>query len=232
MIGVLCIHGFTGSPREIDPLVQYLKKNTNWIVKAPTLPGHGEPLKLKGIGYEHWLHFAEEELKQLLDRCEKIYVCGYSMGGMISSWLTARYPIDRLVLLSASAFYINPKLFYKNLFSFVVNGWKPSCKERQILLAYKRKIRATPLSAYMQFRKLVKQIRPAVKEVQVPTLIVQGRRDSIVPEKSAHYLYKHICTRDKKLLMIDEANHLICYGDHNHFLFQEIMQFLEGKTNF
>ncbi|WAA09253.1 alpha/beta hydrolase [Fervidibacillus albus] len=228
MIGVLCIHGFTGSPKEIDPLVQYIKKHTDWFVQAPTLPGHGELLNLRGVGYEHWLRFAETQLEDLFDRCEKIYVCGYSMGGIISSYLTARYPIDRLVLLSPSAFYINSRRFYKQLFTIIVNGWRPSSKERQLLFNYKQKLTTTPLTAYIQFRKLVKNLRPTVKDVQVPTLIVHGKKDSIVPERSAHYMFNQICSKKKKLLLIEEANHLICYGNHNHQLFHEIVQFLQG----
>lgn len=231
MIGVLCIHGFTGSPKEIEPLVQYIKMNTNWTVKAPTLPGHGHSLRLKGVAYEHWIRCAEEELLKLMDRCEKIYVCGYSMGGLIGSLLSVRYPVDRLVLLSASAFYLNPKLLYREMIQMAVNGWKQSFKGNETFMRYKRKLVSTPVSAYMQFRKLVKHVRPIVKEVQVPTFIIQGKRDPIVPERSARYFYENICSAKKRLLFIEEANHLICYGEYGDRLFREIVYFLEGGSS-
>ncbi len=48
--GVLFIHGFTGGPFEVRPLVNFLKMKTNWQLAIPTLPGHGITLNLeKGV---------------------------------------------------------------------------------------------------------------------------------------------------------------------------------------
>ena len=56
MIGCLCIHGFTGAPAEIEPLVHFLNRHTDWKLVVPTLPGHGETLELKGVQYGNGLH--------------------------------------------------------------------------------------------------------------------------------------------------------------------------------
>ncbi|MET1014648.1 MAG: carboxylesterase, partial [Paenisporosarcina sp.] len=45
--GVLCIHGFTGGPYEVQPFVDFLERRTDWVVRTPTLPGHGPTLSLK-----------------------------------------------------------------------------------------------------------------------------------------------------------------------------------------
>ena len=50
--GVLCIHGFTGGPYEVQPIADYLEKNTDWKIVVPTLPGHGETLELKKFSAE------------------------------------------------------------------------------------------------------------------------------------------------------------------------------------
>ena len=109
MIGCLCIHGFTGAPDEIEPLVHFLNGHTDWKLVVPTLPGHGEMLELKGVQYGQWISHAEKELEKLLQTCEKVYVVGFSMGGMIASYLAVHFPVEKLVLLSAAAYYVNPK---------------------------------------------------------------------------------------------------------------------------
>lgn len=80
MIGCLCLHGFSGAPDELKDITSFLEKN-HWLVYCPTLPGHGSREGLKGVTYRHWIYAAEVAVEELLKRCEKVYVIGFSMGG-------------------------------------------------------------------------------------------------------------------------------------------------------
>lgn len=106
--GVLCLHGFTGGPYEVKPYVDYLEVNTDWKIVVPTLPGHGETLELKNLTAETWMMAAEQALRLLQKEVDRVFVVGFSMGGIIAIYLALRYKIERLVLLSAAAKYINP----------------------------------------------------------------------------------------------------------------------------
>ncbi|WML50198.1 alpha/beta fold hydrolase [Neobacillus sp. PS3-34] len=160
MIGCLCIHGFTGAPYEVEPLVEYLKEQTDWLFSVPTLPGHGDNLSLKGIKYQQWIEYAEEELKKLLANCDQVYVIGFSMGGLIASYLAANYNIDKLVLLSAAAYYINPRQLVLDLKNVLIDTVQGNIAKNELFLRYKRKIIQTPLEATLQFRRLVFFTRP------------------------------------------------------------------------
>lgn len=63
--GVLFIHGFTGGPYEVEPLVNYVKEQTDWVIALPTLPGHGATLDLKRTSAQSWLMEAEVAYRQL-----------------------------------------------------------------------------------------------------------------------------------------------------------------------
>lgn len=227
MIGCLCIHGFTGSPSEVEPLASYLKKNTNWQIVVPTLPGHGDSLNLKGISFNQWIEHAEKELERLLETCETVYVIGFSMGGLIASYLAVHYPLSKLILLSAAAYYINPKQLALDIIGMVKDLYKGKLFENELYLRYSRKIKETPLAATLQFRRLVATIRPLLNRVTVPTLIAQGESDGIVPPRSAQYLYERIGTMEKRLLYVKESKHLICHCHEREKLFQEIVHFLK-----
>lgn len=95
-IGVLMLHGFSGGPYEVMPLVDYIQKHTNWTIEMPTLCGHGETLSLKGYTAEHWLVDAEIAYKKLADKVKEVYVVGFSMGGVIALYLANRYPVGNL----------------------------------------------------------------------------------------------------------------------------------------
>lgn len=229
VIGCLCIHGFTGAPFEVEPLVEYLKEQTNWRMVTPTLPGHGETLHLKGVAYHDWIDHAERELKTLLETCDQVYVIGFSMGGMIASYLAVHYPVDKLVLLSAAAYYMNPKQLALDVKEMMKDTLRGGLFENEMFLRYKRKIKETPLTATMQFRRLVSMVRPMLPEIHIPTFIAQGDVDGIVPPKSARYLFERISATEKKIAFYQNAKHLICHCQERNQLFAEVLVFLKGE---
>ncbi|GAA0322090.1 alpha/beta fold hydrolase [Bacillus carboniphilus] len=226
MIGCLIIHGFTGGPHEVEPLEEFLKQHTNWHVVSPTLPGHGEKLRLKGIFYYEWVRTAEEELKELLQVCDTVYVVGFSMGGMIASYLTVKYPVAKLVLLSAALYYINPRQLGIDIKNIMKDAMRGTLLQNELFQRYKRKIASTPISATTQFRKLVKDLRQHLPNVTAPTMIVQGLDDGVVPPKAAHVLHDSIGSEEKKLLFLEKAQHIICHCEEKDDLFQDILSFL------
>ncbi|WP_163102439.1 alpha/beta hydrolase [Peribacillus alkalitolerans] len=226
MIGCLCIHGFTGSLYEVEPLAEYLRKNTNWEIIVPTLPGHEEEGSLKGISYTEWMECAEEALQELIGYCEKVYVIGFSMGGMIACHLASKYPVEKLVLLSAAAKYVHLRQLTLDIVDLVKEAVKGQHQQNELFLRYKNKIKKTPLSATIQFRTLVARVIPLMETISIPTLIAQGGLDGIVPPKSADYIYQHLSSRDKKIIHVENAKHLICHCEEKLNLFQEIHSFL------
>src|SRR5699024_4306319 len=109
MVGCLIIHGYTGGPYEVDPLANYIEKQTNWDVVVPTLPGHGEKLNLADITHQDWIKSAEEQLIRLLKHYPENYLIGFSMGGMIAAYLAAKYDVEKLVLLAPAGKYLSMK---------------------------------------------------------------------------------------------------------------------------
>jgi len=229
MIGCLLIHGFTGAPYEVEPLAAFLKERTDWEIRVPTLPGHGAPGSLKGVQYQEWIDYAEAELTQLAVTCNEVYVIGFSMGGMIASFLAAKYPVDKLILLSAAAFYVNPKQLAVDMKEMIKDSLHGKLRDNELFLRYKRKIKETPLAATFQFRRLVSFIKPLLHQVNVPTFIAQGECDGIVPPKSAEYLFHTISTKQKKLAFFKHSKHHICYCEERDLLFSQVLDFLLEK---
>lgn len=230
MTACLCIHGFTGSPMEVEPLAEYIQHHTNWECVIPTLPGHGNELRLEGIMYNEWLQHAEESLKDLLKRHETVYVVGFSMGGLIASYLATKYPVKKLILLSAAAYYINFAQLQKDIRIICADFFQGRIRENEQFTRYMNKIKSTPLAATIQFRKLVQYVKPLLPNIHVPTLIAQGEKDGIVPLKSASYLYHTIRAENKKIIYVEESKHLICHCDRRETLFQEIITFLKETS--
>ncbi|MDN4072169.1 alpha/beta hydrolase [Fictibacillus terranigra] len=230
MIGCLCLHGFTGSPYEVEPVTDYLREHTDWLLSVPTYPGHGEQLQLRGIDHQLWIDEAERAFLQLRKKSDTVYILGFSMGGMIGGYLASKYGCDKLILLSASAYYMNPSQMVKDIKEMVKLGLKGNLKDHELYQRYRKKFMDTPLSATLEFRRLVNKLRPAFEKVQAPTLIVQGESDGLVPKKSAEYLYKTIPAQKKKLCYLKASKHMICHDCEQDQLIEEVFQFLMEQS--
>ncbi|MBM7663146.1 esterase/lipase [Bacillus mesophilus] len=229
VIGCLCIHGFTGSPYEVEPLVNYLREHTDWKVVDPILPGHGDDGNLLDVTYRQWIEAVESELQSLQRECEIVYVIGFSMGGLLAAYLSTKYHIDKLTLLSAAAYYINVRQLLVDIRDMARDGLRGHLQENVLYRRYRNKIKSTPVSATRQFRMLVKYIRPVLKEVHTPTLIIQGECDGIVPTKSANYIYENIGSDEKRMVFLPASPHHVCHGSDLPKLIEEVTEFLNIK---
>lgn len=230
MIGCLCIHGFTGEAKEVEPLTNFLKKKRGWLVYSPTLPGHGSRDGLKRANFRQWLFAAEVAAEELLKRCKKVYVIGFSMGGMIASYVAAKYPIHKLVLLSASAYYLNPKQIFQEMKGWIIEGWRGELENNVLYKLYREKIINTPVKSTIEFAKTVRKTRPVLRKVKVPTLIIQGECDGLVPpKKSAEYLYETIASSEKQLYYFKNSKHYIWLGEEREKLLEIIDYFLDDR---
>ncbi|KGA97584.1 carboxylesterase [Alkalihalobacillus alcalophilus ATCC 27647 = CGMCC 1.3604] len=229
MIGCLCLHGFTGEPWEVEPVAKYLFEKKRWLVYTPTLPGHGPNGRLGDVTYTHWILAAEIAVKELLDRCEKVYMIGFSMGGMLACHIAAKYPIEKIVLLSAAAYYWNPSQLLLELKDVIRLQLRGELQKDEHYQLYRAKIVETPMAAVMQFMNAVKAIKPQLKKVKVPTLIVQGEIDGIVPKKSAAYLFETIASENKSLVFLKHSKHMICHDFDQVELIQTVEHFLDKE---
>lgn len=229
MIACLIIHGFTGGPYELEPLSNFLKEETSWHIEIPTLPGHGRKLALKNVSHKKWISTAEDSLKQLLAKYDEVYLIGFSMGGMIASYLAAKYKVDKLVLLASARKYLSFKQIVFDIRQVSLDGLKGNIKKNKLYIHYRKKLGGVPFKANLEFLKLVKFTKPYLKEINSTVLIAQGQKDGMVPYKTAYYLDKEIQSGEKEIVFFERSRHLICLGEDKDTLNQMIYDFLTKK---
>lgn len=229
--GVLMLHGFTGGPYEVMPLAEYIRENTDWIIETPIFAGHGDMdmLSLKGYKAEHWLMDAEIAYRNLAKKVERVFVIGFSMGGIISLYLAKRYQVKKLVLLSAAVNYIAPTQLLKDIRAITEDAINCRLKDNELFKRYQNKIKNVPASSTVQFMKIVSQVEPYIHSIDVPTFIVQGQCDGIVPSATAQLLYDKLPTNDKQIFFSTNGKHHICYSDDCDTWFPQVLNFLLEK---
>jgi len=83
-LGVLLLHGFSGSPASMKPWAQFLGEK-GYAVEVPRLPGHGTRWQdLNKVAWTDWYAEAERALDRLRDTTEAVVVGALSMGGSVA----------------------------------------------------------------------------------------------------------------------------------------------------
>ncbi|HEY1087439.1 MAG TPA: alpha/beta fold hydrolase, partial [Archangium sp.] len=97
----LLLHGFTGSPWELEPVGDSLAAR-GFHVHCPRLPGHGTtPEAMLFAGMTEWLATASQSLDAMRG-ARRLVVVGLSMGALLAMVLASRFQarISGLVLIA------------------------------------------------------------------------------------------------------------------------------------
>jgi len=101
-IGVVLVHGFTGSPYEVGYLGRRLSAE-GYTVCAPRLPGHGTSLEdLDRTRWEDWEAAVQRAVDGLRVRCRRVALVGQSLGGLLALYVAShRTDIECVASLAA-----------------------------------------------------------------------------------------------------------------------------------
>lgn len=227
--GVLLIHVFTGSPAEMRPLGERLAQQ-GYAVFCPRLAGHGtDPMDMRKTLWPDWQASAAEGLTFLLAECAKVFVVGFSMGGLIALHLAVGYPqLAGIVVLNAPIWLVNKKAALAPLLRFfrlfVGKGEASSYPEEstKYLIGY----RITPISCLISLLENIKLVRGEIPLVSQPALVVQSRADRTVDPKSANYIFQHLASADKNLIWLERSGHMVTVGEEKEQVFTAVADWL------
>ncbi|WP_432407691.1 alpha/beta hydrolase [Wukongibacter sp. M2B1] len=202
-IGCLLIHGFGGDYGEIRYLAEYLDTK-GYNILCPSLKGHTERRRdLIGVDYTDWIRSAEEDLLKLKKNSSRIFIVGFSMGGLIGINLCEKHAIDGLVTLNTPVYYWDIKNILKN----IIEDFRT--KDFQNIKRYMASSGKFPMSALYNFRKLLSITKGKIRQVKCPSLIVQAKDDDTVRMRSAKYIFDRIASRHKNLKYYNNSGHII-----------------------
>lgn len=234
--GCILMHGFTAMPEETRPLGEFLAEN-GLSVLGLRLAGHAShPLNLRRTHWQDWLEDVETGLALLSATCDRIFLIGQSMGGMIALTAAARYPVAGIVGISTSAGPVQPT----GSFGFTVYAFiRPSIYKKSYAPSLPLGDRREPeYPAYPWFPtrilgelyKLRLAMDLSLSEVSVPVLVIQSRDDPAIPPGSADYIINRITASQKSITWIEQAGHSILLSENRRQAFEAILSFIEQNS--
>lgn len=223
---ILIIHGIAGGTYDQEYLAHRLELNRTYDVYTFTLAGH-DGLFTGNMDEKSWIKSAEDMMTFLREKgYKKIYVIGHSMGGVIATKLANKYKeIKKIVLIAASFRY----LAYKNGEFDLIKLIK---KSKEVFGEYSgneviTRLIKMPIPVLKEFSNIVNNNQNNLKKIYIPTLIIQGNKDSLVPLETADYIYNSIPTKDKNILIYNGVSHDVFRSSKKDEITNEIIKFLK-----
>ena len=229
--GVLLIHGFTGLPAELFLLGQFLNQK-NFTVLCPRLAGHGvDENNLMRTTKDDWFNSVLDGFYILRGACEKIFVVGHSMGGLLTLKLAAEQKISKIVTLAAPIF-IDDGLGLKNLppKEFCGNACivQPRRKLDNVPQAANEVYKKTPLISVHELIDLIADVKNLLPTITTPILIMHGEDDHTAQPRSARFIMDNIGSEQKFITTVANSGHLLPLDENRDFVFEEILNFLRS----
>jgi len=240
----VCLHGFTGTPYEMQPLAGVLV-GAGHSLSSPMLPGHGLGVSaLARSTWRDWAAAADDAVSALVREFgSPVAIVGASMGGLLGIHLARRRPADvaALVLLS-------PPLRFKPMTAhgLAILSWMarlagvadhvvvpkafgadvrdPGVRARMPTLHW------YPLRGLSSLAELMTSAAADLAHVKAPALLVHGRHDRTVSHESVDEIAARLGSPLCERLCLERSGHLVALDYDQAELGRAVLAFLSRSA--
>lgn len=227
--GCLLLHGFSGSPLEMVLLGEALTA-AGWKVSIARLAGHAtSPKDLAQTRWRDWIASAAEAYADLRRRTRRQAIIGLSMGGAIALYLAASEGADAVVAIStpvrvrpmvAGAARVVSRVIPLAPVVIRLSPRDPTVRQ------YRSPYTQIPLGATAELSALLDATMKALPTLESPLLVVQGRRDWVIPKDSGPEILARAARAPGRLLWLRRSGHVATLDRDRELLFDEVKRFL------
>jgi len=234
--GILLLHGFSSSPKDLVYLGKYLAKK-GITVSAPLLKGHGTCVEQMSLtNYKDWLDDAEKALNVLKKQCKKVYVAGISVQGNTAAILASKYNLDGVIFLGAPIFF--KKQGWVNFGSVIlpiIRHFIPFYQKwyhknlPDVLMKNRVTYHKLSLKSCGEAYKIIKISKKILPKIKCPALIMQTKTDVQVRDDSPKYIYDHIGSIKKDIVWLPPSYHVFVIDKKKEIAFKDIYSFVKNN---
>jgi carboxylesterase len=231
--GCLLIHGFTGSPKEMRWMGEYLSQQ-GFPSLGIRLAGHAtHPIDMIRSRYTDWMTSVEDGYHLLRGTTDRIYLVGLSMGGVLSLSMSMRLDVAGVIAMSTPyQMPVNsPNWLLRLVSKFVL--YQPKSKEVPGASWFDKDAYAehisypqNPVRSAAEFQLLLGELHVALPKVDVPVLLIHSKNDTYILPENMEQIYTDLGTLDKTKLYITEAGHVVTRDAARNQVFEAASVFI------
>jgi carboxylesterase len=233
-IGCLLVHGFTGSPKEMRWMGEYLNQQ-GYSVLGIRLAAHATRQEdMLRARWQDWFASVEDGWHMLSNTCQQTFLAGLSMGGALCLLAATQLPAAGVVAMSTP--FDLPKDPRRRYIKFLhriqpsVAKGLPDWHNPQAALDHVD-YPSYPTRSILELDALLAEMRLNLHKVKIPVLLVHSRQDNSVSPENMPAIYNALGTGQKSMLWIEDSNHVITREPERLQIFQAADQFFQQIVN-
>jgi carboxylesterase len=230
VVGVLLVHGLNGSRRDMAELTALLQSR-GMIAENMLLPGHGTNVRdMMLLGWPEWTQAVRQELNQLKQRCDIVFLIGHSLGGALCLHIAAHEEVAGIVTMCAPL-HLHPwtkaAVRLAKRFTPLLPTIREDVRDPEARRRYTRDVyRWTPMAPVESMLEFLPQLRAELPQVTVPALVMTSIRDHVVPARDGHEIYHLLGSREKHLVTFHRSYHVIMKDHDREEVFEKTLAFI------
>jgi carboxylesterase len=235
----LLIHGFTGAPKEMRWMGEYLHQR-GYTCLGVRLAGHATRIEdMVRSRWTDWTASVEDGYQLLRGLSADIILAGLSMGGVLSLLMSTRLEVQGVIAMSTPARLPNdyPVWLLEGMSRFTKyqpkrseepgSGWfDPIAWQDHVSYAQ------NPVRSAAELKKLILAMRAALPKVNVPVLLMHSKDETYVLPDNMEMIYDGLVNApDRTKLAITGSGHVLTRDASREQVFQAATEFIQRITN-
>lgn len=246
---VLIVHGYAEYAKRYDHVAQFFQEN-NYQIAGIDLRGHGESSGERAYVPDFTKHI--EDVKAFKDAMTEKYpnlpiiMLGHSMGGLIASYFSIKYPKDLdYLLLSGPYLGVSrevPKLLIK--LGAVIAAIAPKLKVVDVdasMISKDPKVvedylndpmiytGKTPAATGNEMVKAMKYVQANASKIKTPIYILHGKADRLAEPSGTEQFFANLGSADKEMQFLDGLLHEILNEPEQAMVMEKMLSWLTKR---
>ncbi len=212
----LLIHGFTGTPKEMRWMGEYLQKQ-GYTCLGIRLTGHAtRPKDMVRSLYTDWMTSVEDGYHLLSGLSQNIFLVGLSMGGALSLLMSSKLGVRGVVAMSTPFDLPDPHPAWQIRLYSHFKAYMRKTKGQPGENWFDKQAFAghvsyplNPVRSGAELATLLSKMRSALPSVRVPALLVHSKDDKYVLPGNMPKIYERLNSPQKEMLWVSGSGHVV-----------------------
>lgn len=208
---ILTIHGFgTKLHHHYDAMATYFATRNLPVIQFDIYDlENGQDDKMVD-----WIQRCEQKMLETIKEYDEVILIGFSMGGVIASYLASIYKVKCLILVAPAFQYMDIGKVTNAIVNWATRDDSPTKPSK---------------SQTSTFQQVVANYKESISQVECPVLFLHGSEDEVISVDSSKNAYKKVRGL-KRLFVIEGGTHKMLYNNTiQNTLFAIIELMIDGK---
>lgn len=229
--GILLIHGFTGTPREMRFMGDYLNR-MGFTCLGIRLAGHATKLEdLEHVKWQDWYGDVLNGIELLRSCTSRVFLAGLSMGGVLTLLAAARCQGISGAITMSTPFTLGKdwRLKFAPYIKRIIktadkfgNDWLD--KE---MYSHHLEYPAFSTPGLVELMKMMKLTRESLPLIRIPVCLLHSKTDAGVPIENMVQIHGLIGSEWKEMVTIETGSHTMTCDSERQTVFEHAFRFIQ-----